>query len=392
MANRKGRAAAGAGSIRKRTDGRWEGRFVYEDSLGQKHHGSVYAKTQKECRKKLTEAVKRVDENKYRPPQKMTVGEWLDFWVKTYCTNLKPRTINTYTGQIRNRIKPYIGAVQISSLSNPNVQSFYNKLQAGDSKHKPLSAKSIQNIHGILHKAMEQAVFAGIIDQNPCDHILLPKIKKPDLKPIMDEDVKRFLTAIHGDVFEYVFIVTLFSGLRQSEVLGLQWEDVNMEEGTIHVCRQLQKKYGAGDEYIFMDETKNGKDRLISIAPSVVAVLKRQQIRQAEWKLAAGQFWSNSRNLVFTDPAGGHLKHHTVYNHFKRAVKAIGMPDTRFHDLRHSYAISALQGGDSVKSVQEQLGHYSSAFTLDTYADVSKQMRKETQDIMERYIKQVSDL
>lgn len=306
MANRKGRAAAGSGSIRKRKDGRWEGRFTYEDDLGRKRSGSVYAKTQKECRKKLTDATKLIDEGQYKTPKKVTVGEWLDFWLETYCTTLKPRTIYTYDRQIRNRIKPYIGNVRLSSLSNQNVQRFYNLLIKGDKERRPLSAKSIQNIHGILHKAMEQAVSAGVMALNPCDHIVLPKVKKPELKPLMDDSVKAFLDAIKGDPFEYVYIVTLFTGLRQSEALGLRWEDVNMENGTIHVCRQLQRKYGAGDEYIFLDETKNGKDRVISIAPSIASLLKRQQVRQAEWKLAAGSLWDNSNNLIFTDPCGGH--------------------------------------------------------------------------------------
>ena len=102
--------------------------------------------------------------------------------------------------------------------------------------------------------------------------------------------------------------------------------------------------------------------------------------------------WDNQCDLVFTDETGHHLKHHTVYNHFKYIVRSIGLEATRFHDLRHSYAINALQNGDSPKDVQEQLGHYSSAFTLDTYAEVSDTMRKASQDRMELFIKQVSDL
>lgn len=117
----------------------------------------------------------------------------------------------------------------------------------------------------------------------------------------------------------------------------------------------------------------------------------KQRIKQAEWQLAAGALWSNENDLVFTDEAGGHLKHHTVYNHFKRIAKSIGCGDARFHDLRYSYAINALQAGDSPKIVQEQLGHYSSAFTMDTYAEVSKAMRKESQERMEEYIKSVSN-
>ena len=111
-----------------------------------------------------------------------------------------------------------------------------------------------------------------------------------------------------------------------------------------------------------------------------------------EWRLAAGPAWNNPLNLVFTDELGGHLKHRTINNHFKKIVASIGLENTRFHDLRHSYAVNALQAGDSVKAVQEQLGHYSSAFTMDVYAAVSDTMRKDSQKRMEGLFKAVSDL
>ena len=393
MARKSGRAAAGSGTIRQRPDGLWEGRFTYIDDLGAKKRRSIYAPTQKECRQKLTAALRDVDTCGYKPPQRMTVGEWLDEWVNTYCVGLKPRTIDSYEAQIKNRIKPYIGTVQLAALTNTQVQRFCNQLHKGDSTHKPLAPKSVKNIHGILHKAMEQAIAAHQIQYNPCDRIRLPKAKKPELRPLMDEDVTNFLSAIKGDRFETLFILDLFSGLRQSEILALQWCDIDFDNGLITVRRQLQRdRKTGGGAYIFLDETKNGKARTVSIAPSIVSLLKRQQVKQAEWRLAAGPMWSNPHNLVFTDEVGGHLKHNTVVNHFKAAVKKIGCEGTRFHDMRHSYAINALQNGDSPKEVQEQLGHYSSAFTMDVYADVSATMRRASQDRMERYIKKVSDL
>lgn len=392
MARKSGRSAAGSGSIRKRPDGLWEARFTYLDELGVKKRRSIYAPTQKECRQKLTAALREVDTVGYKAPQRMSVGEWLDEWVSTYCANLKPKTLCSYRSQINNRIKPYIGGVRLESLSNTRVQRYYNKLSQGDDGQTPLSAKTIQNIHGILHKAMEQAVVARLIRDNPCDRLRLPKIKKPDLHPLMDDDVSRFLSAIKGDRYETVFILALFSGMRQSEILGLQWGDIDMDSGIVTVQRQLQLKDGTGGQYQFLDSTKNGKKRTATIAPAVVAMLHQQRRLQAEWQLAAGRLWSNENDLVFTDEVGGHLKHHTVYNHFKAIVRSMGLGNVRFHDLRHSYAINALQNGDSPKEVQEQLGHYSSAFTMDTYAEVSETMRKESQARMERFIKRVSDL
>lgn len=147
---------------------------------------------------------------------------------------------------------------------------------------------------------------------------------------------------------------------------------------------------GRDGSYIFLDETKNGKDRVVPLAPGVVSVLREQKRQQAEWQLSAGSSWSNPHDLVFTDEMGGHLKHKTVYKHFKAIVNQIGMGETRFHDLRHSCAIMALQSGCSVKAVQEMLGHYSNAFTMDVYGEVSEAMMEDTRTRMEELFDAVS--
>lgn len=154
MPRKSTRAAQGSGSIRQRPDGRWEARFTYTDELGQKKRASIYGDTQKECREKLTSALKSVDEGSYVKPQRFTVSQWLDEWLSTYCGDLKPSTFSGYRSKIETRIKPYIGNSTLTALTNVQVQKFYNKLQTGDKEHKPLSPKSIQNIHGILHKAL----------------------------------------------------------------------------------------------------------------------------------------------------------------------------------------------------------------------------------------------
>ena len=383
------RAAQGSGNIRQRPDGRWEARFTYTDELGKQKRASVYADTQKEARKKLTAALKSVDEGSYRKTQRYTVQQWMEEWVSVYCRELKPSTIDGYRSKAKTWINPALGTVQLSALTNTTIQKFYNQLRDGNKDHKPLSPKSIQNIHGIFHRALKQAVIAGLIPSNPADNVKLPKVKKPDLSPLMDDNIGKFMEAIQGDRFERLFILALFSGMRQSEIIGLRWDDVDLDNGTILVRRQLQKSRSSG-KYIYVGETKNGKERTVSIAPSVAKVLRQQKAQQAEWQLAAGSLWNNADNLVFTDEAGNHIRHNTMTEHFKNAVASIGMPGARFHDLRHSYAISALQAGDSIKAVQEQLGHYSSAFTMDVYAAVSDTMRRESQNRMEALFQSVA--
>ena len=392
MSNTKKRNAQGGGSIRKRSDGRYEARYTVTDESGNTTRHSIYAATKRDCQKKLTETLSGINNHIYQQPQDITTGEWLDLWLDTYCVNLKPATIETYRHRINNDLKPYLGKTKLTALTNIQIQRLYNRLGKGDDTHKPQSPKSIRSIHAILHRALKQAIMIKLLQVNPADNIQLPRKNKPDLHPIMDDDVQAFLNAIRGDPYERLFILDLFSGLRQSELLGLQWDDIDFETGTITVRHQLQKERCKGGGYIFLDDTKNGKTRQVSLAPSVVEVLRQQRAWQNRCRLKAGAGWDNPHNLVFTNELGEHLVHVTVYKHFKRATAKIGMTKTRFHDLRHSYAVNALQAGDSAKIVSEQLGHYSAAFTLDTYAAVSKTMRKESQERMEQLFQSVTGL
>lgn len=238
---------------------------------------------------------------------------------------------------------------------------------------------------------LRRAVLSGLITNNPSDNTKLPTVSKPQLSPLMDEAIPQFLKAIKGDPYENLFIIDLFSGLRQSELLGLKWEDVDWKKGTLHVCRQLQK-VPRSKEYRFIDKTKNGEDRFVSLPPAVMNVLRQVQRQQTEWRLAAGEAWDNPHDLIFTDRLGGHLKHHTVYNHFKAAVTSIGHAPSRFHDLRHSAALIALESGVALKSVAEQMGHYSSSFTMDVYTPYSDALRSDTQSRLEAAFRRVSEL
>ena len=392
MARKQSRNAHGAGNLRRRANGLWEARYTYTDELGQTKRGSVYGETQKECRQKLTARLGEIDTGSFHgtAPQHYTVAEWFSEWLTTYCINLKPATVISYREKADLYIIPNIGSVRLEALAPIQVQKLCNRLSKGYPGQKPLAPNTVSCVHGILHSALKQAVVAGMLRSNPADNTKLPKVRKPELKPLMDADISRFLQAILGDRFETLFVVDLFSGLRQSELLGLQWEDVDFTQGVLRVRHQLQKLKSG--EYVYLDLTKNGKERFAAIPPAIVKVLQKQKAIQAEWQLQAGVCWSNPHGLVFTDELGGHLRHQTVYHHFKKCVAAIGMESTRFHDLRHSCAILALQSGCSIKAVQEQLGHYSSAFTMDVYGAVSDTMRKDTQARMEQAFQEAGNL
>lgn len=176
--------------------------------------------------------------------------------------------------------------------------------------------------------------------------------------------------------------------MREGEVLGLTWDCVDFEKGTITINKQLQKeRKGTGTYHLV--SPKNGKGRRITPAKTVMEVLYMQQQRQMDWKAFAGEAWEDS-DFVFTNQLGHHLSAQTVYLHFKKLAAEAGYPDARFHDLRYSYAVAALQSGDDIKTVQENLGHHTAAFTLDVYGHVTEQMKRASADRMEEYIKKIS--
>lgn len=380
------KGAAGGGSIRQRSDGRWEGRYSYRDDLGQPKRGSVYGRTQREVRERLNAILRDIDAGRFRETRRYTVAQWLDEWLSVHCARLKPMTIATYRTRIQNWILPYISDVPIAALTPLTVQRYYATVRAKSSA-KPLSAKSLASLHGLLHKAFKQAVASGLIASNPFDGVQLPRVQKPDLHPLMDDDVRRFLEALKGDRLEAFFTLILFSGLRISEAVALHWADVDLDAGLIAVHRQIQKDPGGG--YIFAVSTKSGRPRTVTIPASICTVLRRHRAQQAEWRFAAGPVWADTEGLVFTNEVGDFLKHSTVRHRFKKIVGSVGLPQVRIHDLRHSYAIAALQSGIDARTLQAQLGHSNIATTMNVYADVSAQMRRQAQERMEAFFQEV---
>ena len=383
-----GRSANGTGSIRKttsHTNGKsysfWQARYT-DPATGLQH--SITGQTQKEVREKLIEALNDINHGCYVAPSKQTLAEWLDMWLELYVEhNVKPYTEDSYRSVCRVHIKPALGKIKLSALTTLQIQRFYNQLQ-----QKGVSAKTIKNINGVLHKALGQAVRIGELKYNPTDACQLPKVYKKEIVPLEQEDIRKFLLAIRGCRFESIYVVTLFTGLRQGEVLGLTWDCVDFEDNTLYINKQLTKTHKVGGEYV-LSPTKNGRARLITVAPHVMQVLRARWEQQERDRLLACEAWSNPNKLVFTNELGAHLTHLTVYKTFKDIVRALGYDNTRFHDLRHSYAVAAIESGDDIKTVQTNLGHATASFTLDVYGHASQKMRRQSAERMEQYIRNV---
>lgn len=376
------RTAQGEGSIRQRKDGAWEARFTIgrDPGTGKQVQKSVYGKTEKEVVQKKRQALAAIDSGTYTEPSRMTVGQWLDVWASEYLGGVKPGTVKTYTVQVKTHIKPALGAVKLQKLTPHQLQAFYNDLQ----RIKGLSPKTVKNVHGVLHGALEQATALGYLRFNPADKCKLPRIEKPELQVLPGDKIPAFIEAAGQDVYGAIMYITLFTGMRESEILGLTWDCVDFHSGAIHVRRQLQRNTAA-DTYQ-LAPLKNDKPRQITPAQLVIQRLRERDTQQKRDRLRAGVAWSNPLNLVFTDPLGKNLIQRTVVKKFKDVAAAIGESALRFHDLRHSYAVNALRSGDDIKTVQGNLGHHTAAFTLDTYAHVTEEMKRDSADRMQQFI------
>ena len=305
---------------------------------------------------------------------------------------MKSSTISSYEATIKNHIKPCLGSIRLESLTTHNIQEFYNSRLKGDENRKPLSPKTIKNIHGVLHKALQQAMLNGLIRSNHSDPCVLPRRPKQKVKPLNEEQITKLIKALKGHKYENLILTTLFTGLREGEVCGLQWECVNLETGTILVDKQLQSLRksvrGNQDKYALVP-TKNGKERYLTIAPFVVELLKKERAKQDANRAYYEDLYEES-GLVFTDESGYRITPQAAYRAFKLVVTDLGMPQVRFHDHRHSYAVASLKSGDDAKTVQENLGHATAAFTLDVYGHVTEQMKTESANRMEAFIQSVS--
>lgn len=368
-------------NIRQRSDGRWEGRYRADGK-----QRSVYGKTKKEARDKLTEKLAEVECGEFIEETNMNVEQWMQEYLNSYVMDVKESTMSNYETDIRLHIIPALGKIRIKDLTPVQVQRFYRKLsQSG------LSAKTVHNIHGVLHEALDKAVKMELLKKNVTDLCDLPKVRKEEMHPLTSAQLREFLARAKEDPFyEPVFYIAFFTGMREAEIVGLTWDCISFEKKTIRVYRQyVRLDYGPRKGEYDFTSLKNGKERTFQVADSVMQVFRRLRQRQMEQKLKAGSSFSNKRNFVFTREDGRPISASTMYHHYKTIVEAMGLPEVRFHDARHTYATLALQNHVDPKTLSTALGHATVAFTMDIYAHTSEEMQEDMANKMERFIAQM---
>ena len=311
----------------------------------------------------------------------MTVEDWFNFWIGNIVSDLAPNTIRNYRERYEHNIRPVIGKLKITDVKPMHCKLVFNRM------NETYAGGTIRQTYIAMGTMFRAAVDNDILIRHPMDGVKYTKPMKAadDIKYFTVDEQKAFLETAKSSHNYHQFALILETGLRVGEVIGLTWDCIDWDTSNIHLYRQLKPVKGRKDTWAFTT-LKNKQSRDFIAPPSVICILKKQKLRQTEWKLQYGTAYNNDLNLVFTNPLGKHLTSVTIYNHFKAIVTEMGLPEVRFHDLRHTYATLALQNGVDVKTVSNNLGHATVAFTMDKYVHVSMTMQKDCVSKMESFI------
>ena len=380
------RRSNGEGSIRKRRDGRWEGRYTagINPETGKQVFKNVLGKTQAEVKEKLAKALAENQKLDFSKRGKYNIAQWMDEWFENVCKiKVRPSSHQTYRGYIDRHIAPNIGKIPLEKLSAMDVQKLYRKLLTGgrvaraESRNQPkgLSAKTVRNINQVISSAMNFAVAQRILAQNPCKAVALPNLEHREMQTIPAAQLVVFLDEAKASGVYELYYIELATGLRRGELLGLKWEDIDLTVGVIRVRRQVARIGGKIVEAPL--KTKNAY-RTVTISPQAVEVLNAQKAKTND-------------EYVFPSPNGGPISPDSVNNMLKRVLKRAGIPRVRFHDLRHTFA-SILIGQDvPLINVSNFLGHSDLSTTANIYAHLDKASKQASANIITGILNKAKD-
>lgn len=378
------RRANGEGNIRKRKDGRWEGRYTagFDSETGKQIFKNVLGKSQAEVKEKLKRTMEDTKGIDIKRSGEYTVTEWLKTWFEIYSKpNIRESTSRYYKGFMDLHIIPRLGDIKLNKLTMMDVQKFYNDLKstgrirkAQKEKNPGLSSTFVRGVHMVLHNSLEQAVKERLIIANPTEGCKIPSLEKNEMKVLQPEHVGVYLKAAEDRGLLPMFFLELTSGMRKGELVALRWVDLDTEKKTISVTKQAYVV--DGEIQILKPKTKTSI-RKISIPQQAVDLLTLEHEKHPD-------------NLyMFPSPVTGSMYYpDSVVNQHKKILKDAGLEHIRFHDLRHTFATLALQNGVDVKTVSSMLGHYSAGFTLDTYTHVTEKMQEEAAEKMGMFMTQ----
>ncbi len=380
------RRPSGDGMVRKREDGRWEGRIV----VGHKEDGDpifqyVLAPTQKALLAKLHQNIETFRDVELCEDSRMTLAQWLDRWLDEFAApRLRESTMSSYRTYAEQYIKPRLGSKKMNSITPADIQRMYTKLKKdGRVREHPehgrtLSASTVRRIHTMLHRALGDAVKACIIPRNPAEGLTLPKADTPAKRVLTDKELDKFMETINTDPIWHDFFYTeLTTGLRRGEICGLQWQDFDAQAGTLQISRTLHRKTGGGFE---TGETKTGQGKRKILLPGSTANLLRERQKTIPGK------WIFPNPLKPEQP----ISPDAAYRRLKALLNEAGIAENiPFHGLRHTFATHALASGVDAKTLSGLLGHTDAAFTLNTYTHVTGDMQRQASAIVGNFMEDI---
>jgi integrase len=345
-------------------------------------------KTSKEAEKYLTEQLNAIDKGTYIEANKMSFGEYLDYWLKNYAEpNTAPKTFEGYDYIINTHIKPLLGQIELYKLQPLHLQEYYTlKMEDGRTDgNGGLSAQSVKHHHRLISKAVRDAVKWQFVIRNVAEAVNPPKPKKQEMKTLEGEQIAVLLNTAKSSQYYPVIFTAIYTGMRRGEVLGLRWEDVDLENKIVYVRQALQAVKGKG--LIFKDP-KTGKGRSVAMTDRLVQMLRSHKAEQNKRKLLLGESYEDY-GLVFCQGNGKPFQPSELTRAYNKLIKKAGVTPVRFHDLRHTHATLMLKQQIHPKIVSERLGHSKVGITLDTYSHVLPNMQKEAADQFDQILKHV---
>ncbi len=337
--------------------------------------------------------------------ERQTLKEFLDRWLEeSVKPSVRPLTHQQYHQHVRLYLGPCLGRHRLSKLSPQHVQSFVNDMlqkrvtpkvskkknkaakPAIPATHRTLSPRTVQLSLAILRHALDQAVKWNLVGRNVAKLVDSPRVKRHEVKPFTPDQARTFLTSVRGKRWSAAYMTALTLGLREGELLGLRWQDIDLDERTLTVNQTVQRIRSETENTTssleFCEPKTNGSRRTLSVSGTLVSILKAHRLSQYKARLIAGSEWSDN-GLVFTTSIGTPIEKSNLYRDFKGILNDAKLPSIRFHDLRHSTASLLLAQGVHPRAIMELLGHSRIGVTMDTYAHVMPAMMQEVADKMD---------
>lgn len=363
------------GSIYKAKDGRWVACLNLGYQGGKRKRKYFYGKSRREAQEKLTEALRNRQLGLPATNDKITFREFLEKWLEdSVKPTVRPRTHKSYSQLVERRIEPDLGKIKLVKLKPQDIQALMNqKLKSG------LSPRSVQYIHAVIRRALVLAEKWQLVPRNVAKLVDPPRVKREEVEPLTPEQARAFLDAAKGERLEALYSVAVALGLRRSEALGLRWQDIDFEAETLRVRHSLQRIEGK----LQLVEPKSLKSRrTIALPKATLKALKDHRKRQLEERMIAGSNWQDT-DFVFTSTIGTPIEPDNLSRWFKPLLKKAGLPNIRFHDLRHTAASLLLVQGVSPRVVMETLGHSQISLTMNTYSHVMPVLQRDAAEKMD---------